>query len=351
MQTDRLSPPATSPLILSNHGEVRTGSICSLPRVITTLGGNPQHVFEAAGVDLEQFVINREQRLDVGATSQLFSFAMQDTRCAHLGILLGQRFNIKDLGPVGELMLLASTAQEALQDLVAQSRLHDRGASPLLLPLSDHLSLLGYVINRHDLPDPRPVLDTAVMIGYQILREFLGPHWTPVRVQLAYRTPADTATYMRAFRCPVQFNANVSGLVIINHQLNQKLSTASPEAHRLLQEAIASTTASLTTSEQIRYQLHSLLLLGEAKAEQIASRVDLHIRTLHRRLSAEGTHVQKLITESRRSLAIQLLTETDLPISAIAESLQYQDPNAFSRAFKTWTGCSPQHWRNASCCH
>ncbi|WP_169720288.1 helix-turn-helix domain-containing protein [Pseudomonas jinjuensis] len=70
----------------------------------------------------------------------------------------------------------------------------------------------------------------------------------------------------------------------------------------------------MTTSELIRHQLHSLLLAGE----------------------------------SRQSLAIQLLAHTNLSVSVIAQSLQYQDPNAFSRAFKVWTGCSPQQWRNAS---
>ncbi|MCY1448581.1 HTH-type transcriptional regulator VirS [compost metagenome] len=171
----------------------------------------------------------------------------------------------------------------------------------------------------------------------------------PVRAQLAYHKPSDSSVYARMFRCPVQFDANVSGLVILNRQLRQKLRTANPHRHQLLRSAIATATASLTTSELIRHQLHSLLLAGEARAERIANRVGLHIRTLHRRLDAEGTHVQQLITESRQSLAMQLLTHTRLPVSAIAQSLQYQDPNAFSRAFKLWTGCSPRSWRSASC--
>lgn len=337
-----------APLILSKLGEVRTGSVSSLPRVIAALGGSPQYVFGAADIDLNKFVNDRELRLDYNETAHLFSVAIRQTQCTHLGILVGRCFSLKDLGPVGQLMRYANTAEEALHDLVTHAKLHDRGAAPLLLPLTDQLSLLGYVINRHDLPDPKPLIDAAVTIGFQILRELLGPHWAPVRVQLAYRKPADAATYTRAFRCPVQFNANVSGLVVINQQLRQKLRTANPCQHQLLHEAIATATASLTTSEQIRHQLHALLLAGEAKAEQIASRVGLHIRTLHRRLEAEGTHLQQLMTESRQSLAIQLLTNTDLPISAIAQSLQYQDPNAFSRAFKAWTGCSPQHWRTLS---
>lgn len=104
--------------------------------------------------------------------------ANQHAQCTHLGILVGRRPCLKDLGPVGQLMQCAATAEEALHDLV-------------------------------DLTDPRPLIDTAVMIGLQILGELIGPHWPPVRVQLAYHKPADAAFYTRAFRCPVQFNASV----------------------------------------------------------------------------------------------------------------------------------------------
>ncbi len=46
--------------------------------------------------------------------------------------------------------------------------------------------------------------------------------------------------------------------------------------------------------------------------------------------------------------ALDHLLSTRVMRKGIAYSLQYQDPNAFSRAFKSWTGCSPQHWRNTS---
>jgi AraC-like DNA-binding protein len=334
--------------MLSNPGEMPTSPVKSLPHVITALGGNPQRVFRAAGIDLDAFVNDYDQRLGYDETTRLLNTAIRHTQCSSLGILVGRRFSLKDLGPIGRLMLSASTVQEALHDLVMHSTLHDRGGAPLLLPLTDQFSLLGYVIHQHDLTDPRSLMDALVMIGFQTFRELLGPDWTPVRVQLAYRKPSDSAAYGRIFRCPVQFNANVSGLVVSNQKLGQKLSTANPRLHQLLHEAIATTTASLTTSELIKNQLHAMLLAGEAKAELIASRMGLHIRTLHRRLDAEGTHLQRLVTESRKSLALQLLTHTDLPVSAIAQSLQYQDPNAFSRAFKSWTGCSVQHWRNTS---
>lgn len=330
-----------------NANEVRTGPVRALPQVIAALGGNPQSVFRAADIDLDRFLSDHEQRLDYVETARLFSSAIGHTQCPHLGMLVGRRTSLDYLGPVALLMRSAATVGDALRDLVTHAQLHDRGSALMLLPLTEQFSLLGYVIQRHDLAEPKPLIDTAVMIGLQIMRELLGPTWTPVRVQLAYRKPSDSAAYLRAFGCPVRFNANVSAMVIANPQLGQKLGTANPQLHQSLHAAF-SAAAELTLAEQISHQLHPLLLAGEARADQIASRVGLHIRTLHRRLEAEGTHLQQLVTASRQSLAFQLLGNTNLPVSLIAQSLQYQDPNAFSRAFRTWTGSSPQQWRHAS---
>ena len=224
------SDQSYSPLTLCNLGEMPTAPIKITPQVITALGGNPQQVFKAAGIDLHAFINDHEQRLGYNEISRLFNTAIQHTQCSSIGILVGLGFSLKNLGPIGQLMLSASTVEEALHDLVTHSKLHDRGGAPLLLPLNDQLSLLGYVIHSHDVIDPRSLIDVLIMIGFQTLRELLGPDWTPVRVQLAYHKPPDSAAYARVFRCPVQFNANVSGLVVSTPKLGQKLKTAKPLA-------------------------------------------------------------------------------------------------------------------------
>lgn len=278
--------------------------------------------------------------------ARLFSSAFEHTQCPQIGLLIGERFTLDTLGPVGQLMRLATTPAEALSDLVMHANLYDRGATPLLLPLADQHSLLGYIIYRHDLPGQSLLVDTAIMVGLKMLRKLLGANWTPVRVQFAYRKPPDINQYIRMFRCKVQFNASISGLVINNQQLTKVQSTANPYLHQLLKMSILATTAHLTISERIKSQMYSLLLKGQANSKHIAHHFSLNERTLRRRLDAEGSHLKELIADSRSNFALQLLKDTDLPISTISQALQYQDPNAFSRAFKTWTNASPLHWRN-----
>ncbi len=338
-------PKKQSPLKMSGPGEINTSPFRSLPEVVDFIGGSSQRVFQKAGLSLEQFV-NEERHLAYMDAAHLFKAAFEHTDCPHIGLLIGERFTLDKLGPVGQLMRLANTPGDALIDLVGHANLYDRGATPLLLPLAGQHSLLGYVIYRHDLPNQSLLVDTAVMVGLQMLRTLLGANWTPVRVQFSYRKPSDVTPYVRKFRCNIQFNASISGLVINNQQLRQIQCTANPRLHHLLKLAISTATSPLTISEQIKSQAYALLLKGQANSRHIASQFSLNERTLRRRLDAEGSHLKELITDSRSNFARQLLKDTDLPISTISQALQYQDPNAFSRAFKTWTNTSPQHWRN-----
>jgi AraC-like DNA-binding protein len=74
---------------------------------------------------------------------------------------------------------------------------------------------------------------------------------------------------------------------------------------------------------------------------------DLHysVRTLCRRLSAEGTTFQAIKDEVRRDIAIQRLTRSTDAIGTIAFDVGFDDPTAFHRAFRHWTGSTPQTYR------
>ena len=49
--------------------------------------------------------------------------------------------------------------------------------------------------------------------------------------------------------------------------------------------------------------------------------------------------------EVRRSLALELLCQTRASIGEIAAQCGFQEPSAFHRAFKKWTGVTPGAYR------
>ena len=84
--------------------------------------------------------------------------------------------------------------------------------------------------------------------------------------------------------------------------------------------------------------------------KDIAKQLCMHERTLNRRLREEGTTFRRELETIRNDLARQMLVNSSLPISRIAESLGYADPTALSRAFKQWSGLTPTEWRARNRC-
>ncbi len=62
-------------------------------------------------------------------------------------------------------------------------------------------------------------------------------------------------------------------------------------------------------------------------------------------LEDQGTTIKDEIAYLRQVKAERALVNSDRGISEIAENVGFNNPTAFSRAFKNWTGQSPQEYR------
>ena len=78
---------------------------------------------------------------------------------------------------------------------------------------------------------------------------------------------------------------------------------------------------------------------------EVAKRLGVSDRTLHRRLADEGTSHSELLDEARRERAMILLADRSLSAAEISFLLGYSEPGAFFRAFKRWTGKTPGAYR------
>ena len=79
--------------------------------------------------------------------------------------------------------------------------------------------------------------------------------------------------------------------------------------------------------------------------EDIADRLHLSPRTVHRRLDEEGSSFRGIKDALRRDMALARLTKTRDSIAQVAADLGYADTSAFYRAFVEWTGMAPVHYR------
>jgi len=342
--------PYRSPVV-SSPGDVRIGPIFAVPAVLTELGVTPRRAFSRARIDPGLFH-DPDSRIAFDALGRLFESCVDLTSCNHFGLLVGERFDLKGLGPLGYLMRNSATVGDALRTLLIHLHLHDRGAAPILLAPDPAHAILGYSIHHHSTPATGPIYDAAIAIGYRILHELCGPSWKPLRVQFSYHQPNSTLPHRRLFGSSVSFDAEVSGIVFPSHWLQRSIEGADTTLHALLVKAFQEAEANgpMSFAEQVQGVLHQMILSGTASAVSIAALFGVSERTLRRRLETEGKNLKQLIGEARFELARQLLRNTTLPVSEIAAALQYTDPNAFSRAFRSWATLSPKQWRARQGC-
>ncbi|MFD0522524.1 helix-turn-helix transcriptional regulator [Paractinoplanes durhamensis] len=109
-----------------------------------------------------------------------------------------------------------------------------------------------------------------------------------------------------------------------------------------LRRRLAELEASATTADRVRAALHVNLPAGDSSINAVAGQLIVSPRTLQRQLQAEGTSYQEVLTGTRETLARRYLTDRSLTVAQIAYLLAYDDTNSFYRAFRSWTGVTPE---------
>ena len=98
----------------------------------------------------------------------------------------------------------------------------------------------------------------------------------------------------------------------------------------------------------LRMRVLRILLLADLEkvsADKVARRLFVSQSTLRRRLKDVGTTYQEFKDQTRCDAAIQLLSRPELKINAVAAMLGFDEPSAFHRSFKKWTGATPGEYR------
>jgi AraC-like DNA-binding protein len=144
----------------------------------------------------------------------------------------------------------------------------------------------------------------------------------------------------------VQWDAAATSVVTDVGWLQHPLAGADPDAHAAavhdFQRMLERHRSRAGVAERVRLAVRR----GAPTLGAVATSLGMSQRSLRRHLAAEGAPFRSLITEDRLGRAELLLAEGH-SIDTVARRLGYSEPAAFSRAFKRWTGRSPDAWRRA----
>jgi len=324
---------------------LRIGAISHIPEVLTELGADPAEVCAAAGFDFALFN-DPTNLITYREASHLFRVCTERTGCAHFGLLKGQKGGFGGLGLIGLLAKHSPDVRTALRSIVSYVHLHIQGAVTTLEEYGTS-ACLSYEIRDPGAEATDQVADAALGRMFNIMVELCGPHWKPIEVRFAHRKPSELAPFRRFFQAPLRFDTSDNSLVFAASWLNCPLPAVDLQLSRMLRDHLRTLEAQYRTEfpEQVRSFLMTGLLTDHGSADQVATLLSMHSRTLHRRLEAHGTNFRALVEECRYAIARQLLEVTDSDVGHVADLLDYADTSAFARAFRRWSGTTPSLWR------
>jgi AraC-like DNA-binding protein len=182
-----------------------------------------------------------------------------------------------------------------------------------------------------------------------VCRELVGDDWTPLAVALSHPSPPDPTPYRDFFGVLPTFGGEVNELVLPRVLLDRPIASADPLLHDVLRRHAEALLARRPRAGDLLAQVREVLARevsrGEPRIEELAGWLGQGVRTLQRRLAEVGTTYQDVLDDVRRDLALRLLDERRVAVAEIAYLLGYSEPSAFHRAFKRWTGTTPDRHR------
>jgi AraC-like DNA-binding protein len=336
----RSNPPST--VVAAAVPYQRIGGLVEIPALLRELGCEPGTVVSSAGIDAG--ALNHvDGRIPYADATSLLHACVRHTDCAHFGLLAGQRWNLAHLGVLGESMRAAASVRAALELFAAHQHRNSDAAAAFLLEYRDTISL-GYAVYRKDIEHIDLAYDLALAFAFNLMRELCGPRWNATEVVFSRAAPRDAAPYRHFYGAPLRFDQDHCAVRFPMRWLDQDVARGRQTSEAVTVDGPGDS-VQLDIVSRTHRLLRVLLLEGKSSGDDLAAKLDLHRRTLNRRLKDEGTTFRQVLDEVRYEVARQLLQYTDMPITDIAAALCYSEVSAFMHAFHRWSGTSPHRWR------
>lgn len=173
----------------------------------------------------------------------------------------------------------------------------------------------------------------------------------PMQVDFPGGEPADSTVHAALLGCPVRFGAPVLLVHLPRAALDLPITGGDPHLHAVLDQQAEALLQVLPQPDNFLNQFQQLmadtLREGEPALEQVARRMGVPARTVYRRLQERNLTYKGLLNQLRFQLARRYLADRRLSLPEIALMLGYSEQSAFTRAFKSWCGQTPLHYRKA----
>lgn len=192
-------------------------------------------------------------------------------------------------------------------------------------------------------------MELAALLAFG--RRFTGVDIAPLELALRQQEPAYSNRYREVFGTIPRFGEERNALTFKRADAELPLISANTLVHGGLADVAESALMKLDLPSmvaRVRAELGKSMYGEEPALGDIARRLCVSERTLQRRLSSEGASFSHLVDDVRREVAQHRLRGGHTNVGELAFLLGFADTNSFYRAFRRWTGTTPEMFKRAA---
>lgn len=310
-------------------------------------GVAPDSLYKA--IELDPDVLkDPDRRIPFAQVVALYEKAAGLTGDDAFGLHVGEAVDPKAFDVLGYAVINSPTLGEALERMVRYNFIWTNG-SCFSVESRGALTCIVYEYLDHAIVERRHDAEMTLAAIAALSRAVADPQLSPARVTFQHQAPLDTREHARIFRSHVEFRASQNQYFLDSRALSLPIVKADAGLCAVLDRHAAELVARFPREDALRDKVQNLirdeLRGGNAALDRIAEQLGMSARTLQRKLQTMGTSHQELLDEMRKEYAIRYLHEPEMAVCEVAYLLGFSESSAFHRAFKRWTGTTPNEFR------
>jgi len=192
---------------------------------------------------------------------------------------------------------------------------------------------------------------TSLSVWQHFTSWLIGTRLELKAAYFSFPKPENSEYYATLFRSEIRFDQHDNAIVFPSRYLDYPIIQNEESLHGFLKTAPYQLLVMVDDDKSLKSQVVAMIGKDFSRempsAEEVANVLHMSVSTLRRRLLDEGTSYQKIKDDCRKGAAINYMNSPQLSINDVAGLMGFDEPSAFFRSFKKWTGMTPGEYRKS----
>jgi AraC-like DNA-binding protein len=322
---------------------IRSGCLWGYRQLTQFLGCDPAPLLAEAGV-AEQSLDDPDTYIPRPAVVELLERTAERTACSDFGLRLGRVQDVNVLGALAFAIRNASDLRAAVAVMIRhiqyQAPLNSVSVQPDGSPDTERIILH----HAHDSgSEAVQMAERAVGLLCRIDDHLTGEPVREKRVLFRHAPVSSSDVYAEHLGVVPEFGSEVTAVCMDRRDLALPLRSANRQLQILVERYLElnSPAPGPQITPRVRMAIGQIMRHDNASVEDVADMLQVHPRTLQRRLMEEGATFERLRDDVRKQLAEIYLGNELVPLAEVAHLLGYANQSVLTRSCLRWFGKTP----------